>query len=263
MKVYDGIMQGLQEAIAYNEGKAKMRKTVVKGIIFDKDGTLMDYASFWVPIAEKAVEYILKKVGGKTELKAKMLEASGAYLGMQGLLRAGTYGQISDTFYVMLAKSGIKVERAELNQITRQAFHESRGVGKILPTCDEIREVILALKKIVKVLALVTSDDAYMTEQCLKNLGIHDLFDRIYADDGIHPSKPDPYYIKLLCKEEGMKPEELVMVGDTPADMAFAENGGVIGIGVAKNAEDKKILMEKATFVIDDISGVKEIIEGI
>ena len=58
----------------------------IKGMIFDKDGTLMDFASFWIPVAENAVKNILEMVGGDFSLSDKMLSSIGAYSGIRGIL---------------------------------------------------------------------------------------------------------------------------------------------------------------------------------
>lgn len=232
----------------------------IKGIIFDKDGTLMDFAAFWIPVAENAVQYILDIVGADNSLSGEMLNSIGAYEGIRGILCSGTYEQIADGFYDVLSEHNIEIDKQELNTITHQAFHNSIEYGEIIPICDNIEEVFSELKESGRIIALVTTDDEYITQKCLKMLGIYNFFDSIYSDDGIHPSKPNPYYILKLCEEKGLSADELVMVGDTMTDMQFADNGGIMSIGVAKNEKDREVILKSADYVIDDISKLNSIL---
>ncbi len=232
----------------------------IKGVIFDKDGTLMDFAAFWIPVAENAAQYILDIVGADNSLSGEMLNSIGAYEGIQGILCSGTYEQITDGFYDVLSEHNIEIDKQELNTITYQAFHNSIEHGEIIATCDNIKEVFSELKENGRIIALVTTDDEYITQKCLKMLGIYNFFDAIYSDDGIHPSKPNPYYILKLCEEKGLSADELVMVGDTMTDMKFAENGGIMSIGVAKNEKDGEVILKSADYVIDDISKLNSIL---
>ncbi len=232
----------------------------IKGVIFDKDGTLMDFASFWIPVAENAVKYILDIVGADNSLAGEMLNSIGVYAGIQGVLCSGTYEQIADKFYEVLSDNDIRIDKKELYAVISQAFHNSIKYGEIVPTCDNIKEVFAELKKSGRIIALVTTDDEYVTKECLERLDIYNFFDVIYSDDGIHPSKPNPYYISKLCADTGLAVGELIMVGDTMTDMKFAENGGIMSIGVAKKEKDREVIMKSADYVIDDISKLNSIL---
>ena len=64
------------------------------GIIFDKDGTLLDFNKFWVSITDKAMDEILQKCGADISLKPKVLSALGVVDGdtdITGQLCSGTY----------------------------------------------------------------------------------------------------------------------------------------------------------------------------
>ena len=52
------------------------------------------------------------------------------------------------------------------------------------------------------------------------------------TDDGTLPVKPDGKLVELAAESWNIKPEELLMVGDTPNDMRFAHNGHAFAIGV-------------------------------
>ena len=236
-------------------------KMNIKGIIFDKDGTLMDFAAFWVPVAENAVQYTIDALKLDVSLFDDMLNAIGAYSGIHGMLCYGTYEQIADALYTVLhEKNNFAINRQRLSGILSEAFHSSIEHGAIIPTCDNIVKVFSDLKESGKMLALVTTDDAYITEKCLKTLGIYEYFDRIYTDDGIHPSKPDAYYIYRFCAEENLLPDEIAVVGDTMTDILFAKNGNCVSIGVAKNSEDREALSKSADYVIRDISQINRVL---
>ena len=237
----------------------------IKAIIFDKDGTLLDFDAFWVSVAVGAVSEILETVNADGSLADKLLASVGANrksASLNGLLCKGTYARISDAFYSALKSAGCDIELDGFESVVVDAFHNNFSNGKIMPTCENLKEVIEKLVNMGIKTAVVTTDDRYVTEKCLDELGIKELFSRIYTDDGNSPSKPDPYYINRFCSDEGLSPDEILMVGDTMTDMKFAENGGVKAVGVTKCEEGRRLLKFKAYTVIDDISKIFDVMSS-
>ncbi len=230
---------------------------MIKGIVFDKDGTLLDYEAFWLPVARGAIEALIAAHGVDASHTEALLSAIGAYDGIRGVLCYGTYAMIADAMNGCLA-DGSAVFSAEA---VSAAFHNSISLGTVLPTCDDIASVMAACKARGLVLALVTSDNRALTEVSLDALGIHAYFDTLYTDDGMHPAKPDPYYMETFCQAYGLAPEEVLMVGDTQTDMRFAENSGVRAVGVAQNERDKAVLAPLAYRVADDISAIPALVD--
>ncbi|MBQ8526505.1 MAG: HAD family hydrolase [Clostridia bacterium] len=228
----------------------------VKGIIFDKDGTLMEYEAFWVKIAEAAVTDALVKIGADTALLYDIMKASGCEDGVaaaDGVMCSGTYKDFSDIMWEILDKHGTSVEKDVLLKQITESYYASFSMGEVVPVCDNLRDVLVKIKSKGIKIALVTNDSVKGTEHCLEILGISHLFDKVYADDGIAPAKPDPYRINQFCSEENISPENVIVVGDTIADMLFAKNAGVAAVGVAKNEHNRKILEQYAP-VIGNVS---------
>lgn len=235
----------------------------VKAVIFDKDGTVLDFDAFWLPVAVKATEIIMSKLGVIDVPSAKLLESMGVTDGVasiKGSLCFGTYRDMAEDMNTVFKRYGYNFDVEKLTGLTVDAYHGSVDAGEIKPTCENICEVMQTLKNRGIMIVLVTSDGPAVTGECLKGLGIDKYFDLVFTDDGTHPNKPDPFMINKLCADYGFSKSEVVMVGDTLADMNFAINGGVRSVGLAKTEGNKDILSEKTETVIPDISHLCEVI---
>ena len=228
-----------------------------KAIIFDKDGTLLDFDAFWVTISTAAVKDILKELDCENVSVEDVLEALGVEEGItniDGVLCSSTYSKIGDNIHFALTKCGYNFNLEHVRIITLDAFarHVDKGIAK--GTCDNIREVLLKIKEEGIKIFVVTSDRLFTTEKSLKKLGIFDVFDGIYTDDGDVPPKPKPDCIYDICKKFSLTPDEIIMVGDTINDVNFAKNGSVKMIGVAKGEKNRERFLKQTEIVLPDIS---------
>ena len=213
-----------------------------KAMLFDKDGTLLEFDPFWIAVSEFAIEQILTEFSFSLSLKGECLKSIGLVDGVvdvDGVLCKGTYGQVAGALYSVLQKDGLTLCAKEFEDIAVKAFHSNIEKGVVEPTSPKLYQTLKTLKDAGVVLAVVTSDDAHTTEICLKGLGVYELFDKIYTDDGVHPHKPDPYYLNEFLKEYPFKKSEVIMVGDTLSDTTFAINGGIKSIALAKTHKQK------------------------
>lgn len=236
----------------------------VKGILFDKDGTLLDFDGFWTVAASTAADKIIAAVGAEPGIKNCLMKAIGvnnSTASITGSLCCGTYGDISRDIGCVLDSKGYCIEKDKLLQITVNAFHSSLCEGKIMPACAGLKETLAELCRRGIKCAVLTSDDIDGTEHCLNKLGIRQYFNKIYTDDGILRPKPFPDAVNRFCCDEQLGKEEVILVGDTLIDMLCAENSGIKAVGVAKNSDNKKLLMEKTDIVLEDISKIFEVID--
>lgn len=237
----------------------------VEAIIFDKDGTLLDFDAFWLAVSDGAINEILKEVNRQDIPNEKILSALGVknnITDINGVLCRGTYSQMAQEIYNVLIKHGCDCTLNEIEKMTIDAYHRNSDKGIVKATCDNICDVLTELKDMGLKLAVVTTDDPFVTQKCLQLLNIDKFFDVVYTDDGKLPTKPDPYCIHDLCKRYGMTTSQVIMVGDTMTDMNFAKNGGIKAIGVAKNENNKAILKNHAYTVIPDISYIFDVLKG-
>lgn len=235
-----------------------------EAIIFDKDGTLIDFDAFWVSLSRVAVNDILKQLGQTEALTEEILEAFGVHDGVtdiNGVLCKGTYKQMSQIVQGILLDHGCSVSDDTIEKLVLDAYNRNAQVGEVKPTCPNLCEVLQTLKSRNKRIALVTTDNMQLSVLCLEKLGVLDLFDKLYTDDGVLPVKPNPDNAFDFCAYTGLNREQVVMVGDTMTDVRFARNAGIRVIGVAKHPENRALLAEQADAVVHDVSGLLEILE--
>ena len=225
-----------------------------KAIIFDKDGTLLQFVPFWVPVAKSAVRQMIKPYMSDDKTAANILLAAENTLGIKndmlqrdGILSAGSYEQAAVAINEILNRFGIEsnITREE----TETAFEDNLAEGKIIPTCKNLREKLERLKRSGKFLFLVTTDSSQITSRCLNVLGILDLFDSIYCDDGIHLTKPSPYAVEAIMRLYRLQYGDICMVGDTTTDIKFAKNAQIESVCVGNN----KKASEMADYTFDDV----------
>ena len=97
----------------------------VTGILFDKDGTLMNFDSFWVSVSVVAVKEVLKQFRQEESLADEILEAFGVHNGVtdpDGVLCKGTYGEMAEIFCGILEEKGSLVSLTEAEEKLEEVY---------------------------------------------------------------------------------------------------------------------------------------------
>ena len=232
-------------------------------IIFDKDGTLLDFDAFWIPVTEQALRVTLDQIGMSRALTAEILRAFGVQNGVtsiDGIMCCGTYKMMTQAMYKILREHNYDGTLDTVEALLARACEESTSFGVLKPTCQGLKETLTALKARGKRLAVVTTDSKEITLTCLKSLGIDQLFDKVYTDDGDCPAKPSPHCLLDFCRLYGIEPARVAVVGDTLTDVRFAKNAGAHSIALAKSQHNAKLLSGKADVIISDLSELLEMV---
>lgn len=258
----------LYQEISYNYFDISILKESefmkANAFLFDKDGTLLDFDAFWIDVSIKALSETLSFFKMQNISIDKLIEKLGVYNGVadiNGILCKGTYAQIGKATYDYLCKYGCESTCEEVTNIIVAAYNKYSDFGEVKPTCQNMAQILIELKKRNKKIALVTTDNKEITYKCLEKLGIADIFDEIYTDDGHMPVKPDPHCAIDFCKKFNIECENLIMVGDTMTDIDFAKNAGIPVIILSKDEKSKAALSPYANKIITNLSDLLPLIE--
>jgi phosphoglycolate phosphatase len=90
---------------------------------------------------------------------------------------------------------------------------------------DGIRETLEALAADVP-LAVLTNKPARATQAILEGLAVAKFFKWVLGGDGPWPRKPNPTALQELMSRAESAPQQTIMIGDSPIDLATARAAG-------------------------------------
>lgn len=126
-----------------------------------------------------------------------------------------------------------KVAGIEEDSVHGQAIGKTRKNlfrDKYLPNLEpfpEVRALLQQMKEAGLTLVVATSSGKDLLQDLLQKAGVADLIPAATTKDDAENSKPAPDIVEAALKKSGVRPEEAIMVGDTPYDVEAATRAGV------------------------------------
>lgn len=211
----------------------------IKGILFDKDGTLIDFHATWFQIATRMAH----RAANQDRARADLLLAEAGFdfahnrFRADSVFAAGTNAEIVALWY----PDADAAERREMVALF-DAISATEGALQAV-ALPGIREALAQLHAAGMKLGIATNDSTGGAEQTMVALGIAQMFDAAYGYDAVANPKPAPDAINSFCDFAGLKPAELAIVGDSRHDLDMARAGGAgLAIGVLSGTGTRETL---------------------
>ena len=223
----------------------------IRGILFDKDGTLIDYWRTWVPINR---EVALFAAGGDWALAEELLRVGGQDPATDrvvpgSVLAAGSVDDIAAAFAAQLGPRTPHQLAQGIEAIFRRGGAEHGRLAR------GARKTVAELRRRGFRLGLATNDSIGGLEASLGPHHILDLFEfRVGCNSGFG-GKPDPRMVLAFCAALGVPPSAVAVVGDAAHDLIMGRAAGVgLTVGVLAGTSGREDLEPYADRIIDELA---------
>jgi len=194
---------------------------MIKAIIFDLDGTLID--------RQKAFKEFLFNEFNKYTIDEELINSM-----VEDILVWDDFGRVPRSISFGKWEEKYNLKGITANELDEKWKNES---GKTCYLYDDVRSTLTELKKKYK-LAILTNGSPTSQRRKLDSIDIYDLIDYSLISGEYEVNKPDPKIYRYVCEKLGCKPEECVYVGDTyDIDYEGAINAGLNSVFVNHKKE--------------------------
>jgi phosphoglycolate phosphatase len=224
---------------------------VIKAVLFDKDGTLIDVNRTWVPFYKA----MLKQEQG---LSAEAVEAKMVLTGLDPVTNTFRAGSTlaGGTTRQLVQQWWPEASPDEHAAIVRRLDHDYGALAlSYMTPLMPLGPVLHKLQSMDLVLGVATNDGEASARRHMRALNVDHYFAAIIGSDSVAIPKPSGQMLRLFAEKTGLRPDEIAMVGDNTHDLEEARNGGAgLAVGVLTGNAQRIHLHGQANVVLDSIS---------
>lgn len=211
---------------------------MIKGAIFDLDGTILDSMMIWNSVAENYLQS--KGYKSNSELNNQVKNMS-----------------LSKAAHFVKKKYSMDITVDEImNEINKMVEHYYRDVIQLKAG---VFEFVKSLDDKGVEMCIATATDRYQVEMALKRCGIFDCFSRIFTCTEVGRGKVDPYIYRKALEHLKTPKEKTVVFEDALYAVKTAKTDGFIVAGVYDKFEkNKQEIKSLADVVIEDYNHTED-----
>jgi len=219
----------------------------VKGLIFDKDGTLFDFDKTWGAVTKTLIE---TECSGDPARQTELAQALGfdmknTVFYPESIVIASTAEEVAE---VILPYTVDKDKAALLLRMARATADTPQvQVTDLKPFFQNLKQAGFAL-------GIATNDSEGPALANLAQAGVTEAFDFIAGFDSGFGAKPATGQLLAFCEKLDLNPKQCVMVGDSLHDLHAGRAAGMSRVGVLTGPASRAELLPHADVVLATIA---------
>ncbi len=227
----------------------------IRAILFDKDGTLIDFDKSWEPINRTIA---MAAARGQGELAERFLRLGGmdpvtGKTAPDTLFASGNAQEIAACWIAQGADH-------DLAELTTLIDEEAARAARFAVPVTDLRALFAQLTQAGLALGVASSDSEAGVRAPITHLGLEEHVSFIAGYDSGHGPKPEPGMIHAFAEAIGCEPSEIAMVGDNIHDMEMAARAGAgKAVGVMSGTGTRETLRAHAHVVVASVADLPQL----
>jgi len=218
----------------------------IRGIVFDKDGTLFDFRATWGVWSCRLVAELAQDSGADRDrlFRAIGYDPRTGHFDPDSPVIAHTPDEIAEVLLPWLPGADPAALAARMNALA--ALTEQAPAVPLVPLFSRLAQGGLHL-------GLATNDGEAPARAHLERAGIAPFFGFVAGYDSGHGAKPAPGPLLAFAAAAGLAPDAVLMVGDSRHDMIAGRAAGMRTVAVLTGLAGASDLAPLAEAVLPDI----------
>ncbi|MBR9822332.1 MAG: HAD family hydrolase [Rhodobacteraceae bacterium] len=224
---------------------------MLKGLLFDKDGTLFDFGGTWNAWGRDVLDHLSDGDPARLEAMARALRFD---------LRGGGFQPDSP----VIAETNREVAELLLQYVPGRSlvqietFLTAEAVKAPLVPVTDLPALMSGLRDLGYVLGVMTNDAEASARHQVDLAGLTPHLSFVAGFDSGHGAKPDPDPLLAFARQAELDPARVAMIGDSTHDLMAGRAAGMICVGVLSGMAPIEELAPHAHVVLPDISHLPE-----
>jgi phosphoglycolate phosphatase len=231
----------------------------ILGVLFDKDGTLVDFDETWGPTTHSVIHALAAGDPDLMRAQAEVLHFSldaRRFLPTSPLI-AGSSASYGRMWGEALGRTDFAELKLEIDRLT--AVESLRALTPIGAPAAALG----ALKAMGLRLGVATNDSEASARRQIEALGLDEAIEFIVGYDSGHGGKPEPGMVLAFARHLGADPSQIAMVGDSLHDLDAARAAGALAVAVLSGPANRDVLAPHADHVVADIEALPALFAGL
>ena len=222
---------------------------MIRAILFDKDGTLLQFTEGWVDSIVGFLENKILDDNKKSEVFREIGIREDGGVEENSILSSETAMDLAIIFSKYLDEDLDEIYRELDDHLLNYLKKNNKFIRE---TCD-LRSLFEALRDRKILIGIFTSDNYRQAKYSMDYLGLDSFID-FYAAADIYKKKPNKESLEVFKKKYSLEDQEIIIVGDSRVDMVFGEDS--VKVGVLCGTGSREMLAKYTDNIVDDPSQV-------